>query len=85
MRTTVDLTPEAYHLAKRIAQDKDQSLGKTISDLITASITHASETGGEGFTIQPNGLPLFRSSRPVTTDDVNYCKDEEWLYDDLSA
>lgn len=83
MRTTVDLTPEAYHLAKRIARDKEQSLGKTISDLITAT---AEEVPGEPlFTIQPNGLPLFRSGRPITTEDVKYYQDEEWLYDETSS
>ena len=85
MRTTVDLTPEAYHLAKGIARDREESLGKTISDMITGAFAKPAHDEGPLFTIQPNGLPLFHSDRPITTEDVNYYRDEEWLYDDVSA
>lgn len=70
-------------MAKRIAHDKQQSLGKTISELITGATPQSS--GEPLFTIQPNGLPLFRSGRPITTEDVRYYQDEEWLYDETSS
>lgn len=81
VRTTIDLTPEAYDLAKSVARDKQQSLGKAISELITGRMPLA-DAGEPPFTIQRNGMPLFRSRRPTTTEDVNYAKDEEWLYED---
>lgn len=78
MRTTVDLTPEALYLAKSIARDTRQSLGKTISELILREFSPAAGSGG--WDRQANGLPLFRSGRRLSSDDVNRLKDEEWLY-----
>ena len=68
MRTTVDLTPEAYHLAKAIARDKKQSLGQTISDLIT----HQPPVGEQpAVTTDEYGFPSIRIGRPITTEEVN--------------
>ena len=74
MRTTVDLTPEAYHLAKAIARDKKQSLGQTISEMIVARPPCSEEPK---IIIDEFGLPSFSIGRPITTEEVNAI-----IYDD---
>lgn len=83
VRTTVDLSDEAYHLAKSIARDTGQSLGLVISELIVRK--NDSDQHGTGFYVQENGLPGFRSGRPRTQTDVKYAADEEWLYKSWDA
>ena len=66
MRTTIDLTPDACHLAKAIARDRNQSLGKVVSEFILRPVTP--ETPAP--THSPAGFPLFRCGRPITSEDV---------------
>ena len=75
MRTTLDLTPEAYHLAKAVARERKQSMGTVVSEFIVKP------AGTE----QPNriifgtsiaGFPTFSSGKPITTEDVKAMIDE---------
>ena len=68
MRTTVDLSEEALQLAKAVARDRRESLGRVISDLI---VKGASSSGGTIGKIQIiNGLPAVSIGRMVTTEEV---------------
>ena len=73
MRTTLDITDEAYYLAKSIALDQNRSLGRVVGDLILKSAR-----AGAGSTIEMSdyGFPTFRCVRPVTTEDVKALDDE---------
>ena len=75
MRTTLDLTPEAYHLAKAVARERKQSMGTVVSEFIVKPPV----------TEQPNriilgtskaGFPTFSSGRPITTEEVTAMIDE---------
>jgi hypothetical protein len=74
VRTTLDISDEAYYLAKAIARDQNRSLGRVVGDLILRS-----SKGAKGASIRMSdyGFPTFRCSRPVTTDDVKALDDEE--------
>ena len=73
MRTTVDLTDEAYQIAKTVARERNQSLGAVVSDFITG----ANEERESGITILPNGVPTFRCKRRITSEDVKALEDDE--------
>jgi hypothetical protein len=71
MRTTIELTEEAYQIAKTVARETGQSLGSVVSKFITES--SAAPRGPE-----PTGvLPVFRCIRRVTSEDVRAIEDEE--------
>src|SRR5271165_3200438 len=74
MRTTLDISDEAYYIAKAIARDQNRSLGRVVGDLILQS-----SKGAKGASIQMSdyGFPTFRCARPVTTEDVKALDDEE--------
>ena len=71
MRTTLDLTEEAYHIAKTVARETGQSLGAIVSKFITerADVPRQAELTSE--------LPAFRCTRRVTSADVRALEDEE--------
>ena len=73
MRTTLDITDEAYYLAKSIALDQNRSLGRVVGDLILKS---ARAGGGSAIEMSDYGFPTFRCVRPVTSDDVRAMDDE---------
>jgi hypothetical protein len=73
VRTTIDLTSEAYHTAKAIARERDQSLGTVVSELILLPRSGAAREGAKS----EAGFPLFSSGRPVTAEDVQSILDEE--------
>lgn len=74
VRTTLDISDEAYYLAKAIARDQNRSLGKVVGDLILQSVK-----GAKGAPIQMSdyGFPIFHCTRPVTTADVEALDEEE--------
>jgi hypothetical protein len=74
VRTTLDISDEAYFIAKAIARDQNRSLGRVVGDLILQSTKGA--TGGS-ITMSDYGFPTFRCSRPVTTEDVRALDDDE--------
>ena len=73
MRTTLDISDDAYYLAKAIARDQNRSLGRVVGDLILQSAK-----GAKGASIQMSdyGFPTFRCVRPVTSEDVRALDDE---------
>ncbi len=74
MRTTLDISDEAYYIAKAIARDQNRSLGRVVGDLILRS-----SKGGKGAAIKMSdyGFPTFRCTRPVSSEDVKALDDEE--------
>ena len=74
VRTTLDISDEAYYIAKAIARDRNRSLGRVVGDLILQS-----SKGAKGASIEMSdyGFPTFRCGRPVTTEDVKALDDEE--------
>jgi len=77
MRTTLDLTPEAYHLAKSVARERKKSMGAVVSDFIVGQ-KPAERTGGLVFGVSIAGFPTFRSrgGKPITTEEVKAMIDE---------
>lgn len=74
VRTTLDISDEAYYLAKAIARDQNRSLGRVVGDLILQSAKGAK---GASIEMSDYGFPTFRCGRPVTTEDVRALDDEE--------
>lgn len=74
VRTTVDISDEAYYLAKAIARDQNRSLGRVIGDLILQA---ARASKDPSIQMSDYGFPTFHCSRPVTTEDVKALEDEE--------
>ena len=74
VRTTLDITDEAYYIAKAIARDQNRSLGRVVGDLILQS---AKGSTGAVIRMSDYGFPTFRCARPVTTEDVKALNDEE--------
>jgi hypothetical protein len=74
MRTTLDISDEAYYIAKAIARDQGRSLGRVVGDLILQSSTGSKDAF---IKMSDYGFPTFRCARPVTTDDVRALDDEE--------
>jgi hypothetical protein len=74
VRTTLDISDEAYYIAKAIARDQNRSLGRVVGDLILQS-----SKGAKGASIKMSdyGFPTFRCTRPVTTEDVKALDDEK--------
>ena len=74
VRTTLDISDDAYYLAKAIARDQNRSLGRVVGDLILQSANGAK---GAAIEMSDYGFPTFRCTRPVTSDDVKALSDED--------
>jgi len=74
VRTTLDISDEAYYLAKGIARDRKESLGRVVGELIMRSV---GTSEGPPITMSDYGFPTFRCNRPVTTEDVRALDDDE--------
>lgn len=74
VRTTLDISEEAYYLAKAIARDQNRSLGRVVGDLILQSTKSAKDAS---IKMSDYGFPIFRCARPVTSEDVRALDDEE--------
>lgn len=74
MRTTLDISDEAYFIAKAIARDQNRSLGRVVGDLILQSTKAAQDPS---IKMSDYGFPTFRCARPVSTEDVKALDDEE--------
>lgn len=73
MRTTLALDDDVLVAAKAIARQKNQTVGRVVSELARKSL-HAPRTAGER-----NGVPLLPVREPgvtVTLDVVNALRDE---------
>jgi hypothetical protein len=79
MRTTVDLPEGLHQIALGLARHTKRSLSQTIVELMEIGLNSGSldqrldgtETHAE------TGLPLARSRRPVTEDDVRSVMEEQ--------
>ena len=74
VRTTLDISDEAYYLAKAIARDQNRSLGRVVGDLILQSVNTRK---GASIQMSDYGFPTFRCARPVTTEDVKALDEDE--------
>ncbi len=68
VRTTLDISDEAYYIAKAVAREQKRSLGNVVSDFITAKRAAGGEL--EADIPAQAGFPTFRCIRRVTTGDV---------------
>ena len=74
MRTTIDISDEAYHIAKTVAREQKRSLGSVITEFIVAKY-EASDSAS----LSPSAgtpFPTFRCIRRVTSADVGALDDE---------
>lgn len=69
MRTTVDLPPAAYQRVKRMSQEQQQSLSRTIADLTIRGLAQLGEPVALGVS-ERTGLPVVSVGRPVTSEEV---------------
>jgi predicted transcriptional regulator len=68
MRTTVDLDDDLLRMAKHLAQQRKQSLGRTVSDLIRKALQPAERVDAQQGAIPI--LPRKPGGRPVTAQAV---------------
>jgi hypothetical protein len=75
MRTTVDLDPDILQVAKALARDRDQSIGRVLSDLARQGLKGPSNSRSA----VRNGVPLLprRAGKPVTNETVRALLDAE--------
>jgi predicted DNA-binding ribbon-helix-helix protein len=75
MRTTVDLDPDVLQAAKSLARDRNQSVGRVLSDLARHGLTDPSNLSSE----VRNGVPLLprRTGKTVTSETVRALLDAE--------
>jgi hypothetical protein len=77
VRTTIDLTDEAYHVAKAVARERNLSLGKVVSEFIVQPPRSAQAGGAKRKRRSPAGFPVFSSGKKITSEDVRTLLDEE--------
>ena len=82
LRTTLDLPDDLHRIATGLARHSGRSLGQTVADLMrlgleaTAAPSHRIAEPALPYRISPvTGLPVLRSARPVTDDDVRTLED----------
>lgn len=68
MRTSVSLEPDIEPVVRSYAKDRDTSLNRAINELIRRGLAPASER--DGMVVEEDGLPLVRSTRPITSADI---------------
>lgn len=81
MRTTIDLPPDLHHAVTSIASHARKSMNQTVADLIRRGLAHPSPpapaSANPPFRVDAlTGLPVIRSRRPVTVEDVRALDDE---------
>ncbi len=81
MRTTIDLPADLHHAVTSISAHTRRSMNQTVAELIRRGLAVVPATGtataGNAVRIDKRtGLPLIRSARPVTPDDVRALEDE---------
>ena len=81
MRTTIDLPDELHRAVTSIAAHSRCSMNQTVAELIRrglalAPIEEATAADAAMRVDARTGLPLIRSQRPVTADDVRALEDE---------
>ncbi|MBN8508786.1 MAG: hypothetical protein J0L57_09270 [Burkholderiales bacterium] len=81
MRTTIDLPTDLHHAVTAIAAHSRKSMSRTVAELIRRGLAQEPAASGRvsktGLRIDPGtGLPLIRSPRPVTAEDVRALEDD---------
>lgn len=81
MRTTIDLPDDLHHAVTSIAAHTRRSMNQTVAELIRRALAPAapaeSAAAGDSVRVDPlTGLPLIRSPKPVTAEDVRALEDE---------
>ena len=67
MRTTVDVEEDVLRVAKDLARERNETLGRVLSDLIRRGLQPTTKVG------HPNGIPTLArkaGARPVTAQAV---------------
>jgi hypothetical protein len=79
MRTTVEIPESLHQIAMGLARHTKRSLSQTVVDLMEIGLNSGSlpATQEETAVHPQTGLPLARSRRPVTEDDVRSVMDEQ--------
>ncbi len=81
MRTTIDLPADLHHVVSSIASHTRRSMNQTVADLIRRGLAQApaglAAAQGSALHIDAlTGLPVIRSPRPVTPEDVRALEDD---------
>jgi hypothetical protein len=81
MRTTIDLPADLHQAVVSIAAHGRKSMNQTVAELIRRGLAHpplAPDTAARsGLRVDKStGLPLIRSPRPVTPEDIRALEDE---------
>lgn len=72
VRTTIDISDEAWHIAKAVAREQNRSLGAVVTDFIVGRYQPAPAKPSPS----KSPFPSFRCVRRVTTADVEAQEDE---------
>lgn len=77
MRTTIDLPENLHRIAIGLARHTGRSLSEAVTDLMQRGLDAGlSPAGGKPFEVHAaTGLPVARSKRPITADDVKAVED----------
>ena len=81
MRTTIDLPDDLHHAVCSIAAHSRRSMNQTVAALVRrglelAPLDQATAADAVLRIDERTGLPLIRSARPVTAEDVRALEDE---------
>ena len=81
MRTTIDLPEDLHQAVTSIAAHSRRSMNQTVAELIRRGLALPADAQGAGAATtlrlgERTGLPLIRSLRPVTVEDVRALDDE---------
>ena len=79
MRTTIDLPSDLHDAVASIAAHSRKSMNQTVAELIRRGLAQAPAVAGRGAGLridERTGMPLIRSSRPVSAEDVRALEDE---------
>ncbi|GAB1388153.1 MAG: putative antitoxin VapB29 [Rubrivivax sp.] len=80
MRTTIHLPDDLHHAVTSIAAHARKSMNQTVAELIRRGLDQSaagSPASAPALRIDAGtGLPLIRSPRPVTEEDVRALEDE---------
>ena len=75
MRTTLTIDDDLFTAAKALALEKEESIGKALSDLARQGLRSTARARGR----TKSGFPVFSvpaGARPITLDDVRKLEDE---------
>jgi predicted transcriptional regulator len=74
MRTTIDLPEDLHKRALAIARDTSRTLSEVVADLMRRGF---GDRPGAGVATSPvTGLPVLRTGRAITTEDVRALEDD---------